>query len=95
MTHKEKIIKHYRRRRGLAEKFLSALRLLLAKYEREDYSFRCPLCAVGACEDCPWHVLIHGNCRHMYYIVRSGRRNNRMKQIKRWIKAYEEGLKEV
>lgn len=95
MTHKEKIIKHYKGRRGLAEEFLSALRLLLEKYKREDYSVLCPLCSVGTCEDCPWHVLIHSNCEYMQSIVSCGRRSNRMKQIERWIKAYEEGLKEV
>lgn len=96
MTYKEKIIKHYRRRRGLAEAFLLALRSLLEKYEKRDYSLPCPLCSVNAgCTNCPWHVLIHGPCDYMKYIVKRGHRNNRMKQIKRWIKAYEEALKEV
>jgi hypothetical protein len=96
MSHVEKVIKHYKGRVGLAEKFLLALRLLLAKYEREDYSALCSLCSINtSCEDCPWHVLIHSNCDYMYHIVRSGRRKNRMKQIERWIKAYEEALKEL
>lgn len=93
MTHKEKVMKHYKGRKSLAKEFLFALRRLLAKYKREDYSAPCSLCSIQTgCEDCPWHVLIHSNCDYMYHIVRSGRRNNRMKQIKRWIKAYESAL---
>ena len=96
MTHKERIVKHYKERVVLARGFLKALRLLLKKYEKEDWSILCPLCEVSAlCSDCPWHVLINSNCDYMQNINLSGHAKNRMKQIERWIKAYEEALKEI
>lgn len=96
MTQKEKVMKHYKGRVGLAEIFLLALRLLLEKYEKREYSLPCPLCSVNAgCTNCPWHVFVSGGCKYMENIVKDGHRNSRMKQIERWIKSYEEALKEL
>ena len=96
MTHKEMVVSHYKGRVGLAGEYLLALRLVLEKYEKKDYTVFCPLCDVGSCNDCPWHVLIDSNCDYMQNIASSElSRYNRMKQIERWIKAYEEALKEL
>lgn len=47
MTHKEKIVKHYKgEKRHLVKEFLTALQVLLEQYEKEDYWSRCPLCLV-------------------------------------------------
>ena len=99
MTHKEKIVKHYKRKRGLAKNFLLALRLLLKAYEDEnlDYSsYTCPLCRViSICKHCPWSVLSNDNCVHITDIINSGKANQRKKQIRYWIKSYEAAVKEL
>ena len=71
MTHKEMVVSHYKGRVGLAGEYLLALRLVLEKYEKKDYTVFCPLCDVGSCNDCPWHVLIDSNCDYMQNIASS------------------------
>jgi len=61
---------------------------------------RCPICGdcdSGDCDcgTCPWILLTGNNCRGNYHwqVVQSlRRRQNRIKQLRRWIKVYERAL---
>ena len=99
MTHKEKIVKHYKFKMRLAKKYLAALRTLLVQYEENDLMADCPLCLVGenACNNCPWQVLLDRPCINKEEVMKEGHIAcyNRKVQIRHWIKAYEAAVKEL
>ena len=97
MTHKEMILEHYRGEKYLAERYLEALQLLLRIYKGDYNKYTaCPLCCViPKCSDCPWHVIGGGSCTSIAEILNLGLKNQRMEEIKCWIKSYEAAVKEL
>lgn len=99
MTHKEKILKYYNLKKWLAKECLFALQALLVQYEENETKLKCSLCSIdeAVCSDCPWYVLLGRPCISKEQVMQKGKIAcyNRKKQIERWIKAYEEALKEM
>ena len=90
MTYKEKVLEHYKGDTPLVESCLDNLKDLLAMYKEDVIgTVGCPLCR-GRCLDCPWFVLTGRECLSMRKCFEQGLQNVRRRQIRSWIKTYEE-----
>jgi sulfatase maturation enzyme AslB (radical SAM superfamily) len=105
MTNAEKIRKSYTKEK--TRRMLLALEKLLELYrEKKEHTVNCPLCPVGYCEGCPWHLFMGrscGNYRDRYFseyhfvyletdeMVKAWRKR-RLRQLPRWIKYFEQAL---
>ncbi len=72
---------------------IEAMEKLIIMYRNDTRYEDCPLCRIANddCDLCPWTVLTGNNgCIVIPAVIRNGNAPQRIKQLKHWIKAYQD-----
>ena len=81
----------------LANNSILAMKELIRRYTLGEYSENvCPLCPLhSGCDHCPWRIINNSGCEGYNFndvVSDKKRTKKRIRQLRRWIKVYEEEL---
>lgn len=99
MTLNEKVKNFKYKKRHLSQlkirQSIEAMEKLIVIYQGEKEISYCPFCRIlEMCELCPWIVLTsNNNCISLRWVIQEGNAPQRIKQLRHWIKAYQDNLK--